>query len=178
MRRELVVYVLRDLVPDVQKKIFKLIFPTRSEIHCLLQRQCVTPKSWAFTDEKFTNLAHSHKIRIKFPGIPVMHRRFVYNRCTLLKFTYQTGDQQVGHRKDVTVFKPAGWCFSDALQGLRLVPKRLKVPNCKKVSLQENATECELCGQQHTAPYAYKTRNGLCESICWDCAALMHWQTW
>lgn len=109
MSRLLALRALQDLSLDLQKLIFKSIFPTKNEISSRLEAQ--HPVLWEFyeLDWKVVNFVHDGQRYLEFPLLSRAERKWIHLRCEAFNLTHQSIVCEGG--RTLVIAKGPGWVY-------------------------------------------------------------------
>ena len=170
MRRTEVLCILRPLVTDVQKIIFRQVFPTKQQVENFMSSQCETPYDFLEIDEFLSEFVHGDENVLILEDLEKRERKFVHERCGALKLAHQSGEYTDNGLKDITVSKPAAWFFD-----LNGSPPTLEWTSwsewmSRKRRRYEEIVECELCGAVAEESQMISSEDGLHDYLCEECA--------
>ena len=170
--RAQVLLLLRPLIPDVQRKIMSLIFPTFDTIHELIKRFAYEPLEWEEMINDLTIFAHSddRKMRVRLRGEDV---RFVEHCCKHLQFdcfdANKFHDEKATHVKPLSVFQAPEklkWPRSVELTKPVNWVMRSEVPDSLNSDFDPDGDVCEHCESIWTT--WDKTNDMFLCPDCWD----------
>ena len=151
--------LLKPLVPDVQRKIFGLIFPTLDESHKLIEKLCINPQDWQPFISVLASFVHSddRKLDLQLQAADAKLANYCCKHLQIglapIPATRSVGSTMKWPQK-VVLSKPANWCMgldiSDSLRAFH-DPKLLA---------------CAHCGAPYTEFDDYSGKH-IC-SECWD----------
>ena len=118
--RAQVLCVLQPLVPDLQEKIFKLIFPSSDQSVNTFKSLCRNPKDWDDLVFDLAQFAHSDHQLFLLDMKPIQFT-YIRHSCNELGLKCKTADtdenylalpSQWGWDRQVMIEKPPGWTFN------------------------------------------------------------------
>ena len=139
MSRLLALRALQDLSLDLQKLIFKCIYPTKNEISSRLEAQ--HPVVWEFheLDWKVVNFVHDGERYLEFPLLSRAERKWVHLRCEAFHLTHKSIVCEGG--RILVIAKGPGWVYD---QETELQPFEWSTASFQR---QEDLF-CKTCGKR------------------------------
>lgn len=122
MRRTQVLCILKKLDPDVQKIVFRLIYPDRKEIQAYLTSQGYFPERFEALDRQIVDFAHEDEWEMITRPLDAAERKFVHIRCTALRLVHRClqWDRNRCVSRMMLIAKPHVWWFDDTQPAAQL----------------------------------------------------------